>query len=96
MAYSPSTALPQRRSKTPTLPPSDSVSEWSKKIREMQKEVDADEEAERKKLEDEIAASRMKRASRRNTHILGSTAGTDQGGINSGELGNARKSFYLK
>lgn len=85
--------IPPRRAKTPSLPltSSDSVSEWSKKIREIQKEVDADEEAERKKLEDEIAASRLARASRRNTVIAGSGAISGAGGSSptGKELGSA-------
>ena len=83
---------PPGRAKTPSLPltSSDSVSEWSKKIREIQKEVDADEEAERRKLEDEIAASRIARASRRNTAIAGAgvLAGSPAGG---NEFGCASK-----
>lgn len=95
MAYSSGmSGLPPRRAKTPSLPltPSDSVTEWSKKIREIQKEVDADEEVERKKLEDEIAASRAARASRRNTVIAGSGAINTLGDTTtSNEIDNARK-----
>jgi hypothetical protein len=88
-----------RRAKTPSLPltASDSVSEWSKKIRDIQKEVDADEEAERKKLEDEIAASRLARASRRSTVIAGSgiLSGSTTAGVSGNELGCACKLSFL-
>lgn len=99
MAYSSGmSGLPPRRAKTPSLPltSSDSVTEWSRKIREIQKEVDADEEVERKKLEDEIAASRAARASRRNTVIAGSGAINNSGDAPSGnELGSAREWFRI-
>jgi hypothetical protein len=88
-AYDPTSRdNPPKRTKTPSIPitSSDSVTEWSRKIREIQREVDRDEEAERKKLEDEIAASRLARASRRNTVISGASAGSSSV---ANELGSA-------
>jgi hypothetical protein len=57
----------------------------------MQKEVDADEEAERKKLEDEIAASRAARANRRSIVNTGSSAisGSGTSPATENELGSA-------
>ncbi|KZT43494.1 hypothetical protein SISSUDRAFT_1029682 [Sistotremastrum suecicum HHB10207 ss-3] len=50
----------------PTEPPNTEtgLAEWSSKIRELQREVDRDEEAEQQRLEQEISASRQARASR--------------------------------
>lgn len=44
--------------------PEDGLAEWASKIKAMQQQVDADEEAEQKKLEQEIAASRLARQRR--------------------------------
>lgn len=40
------------------------LAEWTSKIKAMQKQVDADEEAEQRSLEEEIAASRLARLRR--------------------------------
>ncbi|KAH8828504.1 hypothetical protein DL96DRAFT_1603512 [Flagelloscypha sp. PMI_526] len=45
--------------------PGDGIADWASKIREIQRQVDADEQAEERRLADEIAASRLKRLSRR-------------------------------
>jgi hypothetical protein len=49
------------------LPKADSsgLAEWTSRIKAIQAQVDADEEAEQRRLEQEIAASRAKRMSRR-------------------------------
>jgi hypothetical protein len=44
--------------------PDTGLAEWTSKIKAMQRQVDADEEAEQKRLEDEIAASRLARLRR--------------------------------
>ncbi|KAL0575053.1 hypothetical protein V5O48_006898 [Marasmius crinis-equi] len=44
--------------------PEDGLSEWTSRIRALQQQVDADEEAEHRRLEEEIAASRMARMRR--------------------------------
>ncbi|KAK0485856.1 hypothetical protein IW261DRAFT_1329900 [Armillaria novae-zelandiae] len=44
--------------------PEDGLAEWASKIKAMQQQVDADEEAEQRKLEQEIAASRLARQRR--------------------------------
>jgi len=44
--------------------PEAGVAEWASKIKALQQQVDADEEAEQKKLEEEIAASRLARMRR--------------------------------
>lgn len=41
------------------------LAEWMSKIKALQKQVDADEEAEQKRLEDEIVAARQARLRRR-------------------------------
>lgn len=40
------------------------LADWASKIKDMQRQVDADEEAEHRKLEEEIHASRLARRSR--------------------------------
>lgn len=55
----------QRSSSFPK--PESGLSEWASKIKAMQRQVDADEESEQRRLEEEIAASRLARQSRRNT-----------------------------
>ncbi|KII92264.1 hypothetical protein PLICRDRAFT_50680 [Plicaturopsis crispa FD-325 SS-3] len=47
--------------------PETGLAEWTSKIKALQRQVDADEEAEQRRLEEEIAASRMARMSRRRT-----------------------------
>ncbi|KAK7053405.1 hypothetical protein VNI00_004031 [Paramarasmius palmivorus] len=44
--------------------PEDGLAEWTSKIRALQQQVDADEEAEHRRLEEEIAASRLARMRR--------------------------------
>jgi hypothetical protein len=51
------------------LPKDEGLAEWTSKIKAMQRQVDADEEAEQKRLEEEIAASRLARQ-RRSRGIL--------------------------
>jgi hypothetical protein len=51
---------------TPDLSNSETdLAEWMSKIKALQKQVDADEEAEQKRLEDEIVAARRARLRRR-------------------------------
>ena len=45
--------------------PETGLAEWTSKIKAMQRQVDADDEAEQRKLEEEIAASRIARMRRR-------------------------------
>lgn len=53
------------RPRTFELPkPETGLAEWTSKIKAMQRQVDADEEAEQKRLEEEIAASRLARLRR--------------------------------
>lgn len=44
--------------------PESDLAEWTSKIKALQRQVDADEEAEQKRLEEEIAASRLARLRR--------------------------------
>lgn len=44
--------------------PETGLAEWMSKIKAMQRQVDADDEAEQRKLEEEIAASRLARSRR--------------------------------
>ena len=44
--------------------PEAGIAEWASRIKALQRQVDEDEEAEQRKLEEEIAASRMKRLRR--------------------------------
>ncbi|KAI0062921.1 hypothetical protein BV25DRAFT_1939502 [Artomyces pyxidatus] len=48
----------------PTRTPDVGLAEWTQKIKAMQRQVDADEEEEQRKLEQEIAASRLARVRR--------------------------------
>ena len=48
-----------------TSKPETDLAEWTNKIKALQKQVDADEEAEQKRLEDEIVAARQARLRRR-------------------------------
>ncbi|QRV93825.1 peptidyl-prolyl cis-trans isomerase, cyclophilin-type protein [Ceratobasidium sp. AG-Ba] len=52
--------------------PEQGLQEWASRIKSIQAEVDRDEEAEQKKLEQEIAASRLARAQRREAKRLSS------------------------
>lgn len=54
----------QRYSDLPKPDASEGVGEWARKIKALQQQVDADEEAEHKRLQDEIAASRIARKRR--------------------------------
>lgn len=49
----------------PPSEPEKDLAEWTSKIKALQKQVDADEEAEQKRLEDEIVAARRARFRRR-------------------------------
>ena len=54
-----------RRHTTANYPkPEAGLAEWTSKIKAMQREVDADEEAEQRKFEEEIRASRLARSRR--------------------------------
>jgi hypothetical protein len=44
--------------------PDTGLAEWTSKIKALQRQVDADEEAEQRRLEEEIAASRLARLRR--------------------------------
>lgn len=62
-------ASPSARSYTLPKPPESGLAEWTQKIKALQRQVDADEEEEQKKLEQEIAASRLARV-RRSTRVV--------------------------
>ncbi|KAF9565525.1 hypothetical protein CPC08DRAFT_815295 [Agrocybe pediades] len=66
-----STSSPRRTHELPK--PETGLAEWTSKIKAMQREVDADEEAEQKRLEEEIAAAREARL-RRSSRGYGSRA----------------------
>ena len=53
----------RRTADTPAKPEA-GLAEWTSRIKELQRQVDADEEAETKRLEAEIAASRLARMQR--------------------------------
>ena len=55
---------PSRRRTFDVPKPEAGLAEWTNKIKELQREVDADEEAELRKLEEEIRASRLARSRR--------------------------------
>ena len=57
---------PSRRYTVSYPKPEAGLAEWTTKIKAIQREVDADEEAEQRKLEEEIRVSRLAR-SRRST-----------------------------
>lgn len=66
---SPSSSMASRR-RTFDLPkssPDAGLAEWTSKIKAIQQEVDRDEEVEQRRLQEEIAQSRLERARRRNT-----------------------------
>jgi hypothetical protein len=50
------------------------VAEWAQKIRALQRQVDEDEEEEHRKLEQEIAASRLARVRRSHGAVNGRTS----------------------
>ncbi len=58
--------LASRRRSTFDIPakPETGLAEWTSKIKALQRQVDEDEEAETKRLEQEIAASRLARMRR--------------------------------
>ena len=60
-----STDISSRR-RTHDMPskPEAGLAEWTSRIKELQRQVDEDEEAETRRLEEEIAASRMARLRR--------------------------------
>ena len=51
----------------PKSSPDAGLAEWTSRIKAIQQQVDRDEEAEQRRLQDEITRSRMERAKRRNT-----------------------------
>lgn len=59
-----------------TPKPDASLAEWTSKIKALQKQVDEDEEAETRRLEAEIAASRKARM-RRSTNLGSRTSSVD-------------------
>ncbi|KAJ3989956.1 hypothetical protein F5890DRAFT_979462 [Lentinula detonsa] len=61
---SPSTPSRSRYSDLPKLDNADGAIDWARKVRALQQQVDADEEAEYKRLQEEIAASRIARKRR--------------------------------
>ena len=67
-------ASPSRARTFETPKPETGLAEWTSKIKAMQRQVDADEEAEQKRLEDEIAASRLARLRRSHGPGYGSRA----------------------
>ncbi|KAF8515440.1 hypothetical protein JB92DRAFT_2914786 [Gautieria morchelliformis] len=62
-----STASHRRTFDLPKSSPDAGLAEWTSKIKAIQQEVDRDEEAEQRRLQEEIAKSRLDRARRRNT-----------------------------
>lgn len=54
----------QRRTIDVPAKPESGLAEWTSKIKALQRQVDEDEEAETKRLEEEIAASRLARMRR--------------------------------
>ena len=69
----------RRWTATPSTTPSkpeDDLTEWTNKIKAIQRAVDEDEEAEQKRLEEEIRASRLAR-SRRSMGMVPSVTGSD-------------------
>ena len=64
------------------LPKDEGLAEWTSKIKAMQRQVDADEEAEQKRLEEEIAASRLARQRR------------SRGIVYAGQVANQNKCEY--
>ena len=70
--------LASRRRSTVDVPmkPEAGLAEWTSKIKALQRQVDEDEEAETRRLEAEIAASRKARM-RRSTNLGSRTSSTD-------------------
>ncbi|CEL60808.1 hypothetical protein RSOLAG1IB_04047 [Rhizoctonia solani AG-1 IB] len=62
---SPQPASSRRRTFDYSHQPEQGLQEWASRIKSIQAEVDQDEQAEQKRLEEEIAASRLARAQRR-------------------------------
>lgn len=69
---------PSRRATFDLPKPETGLAEWTNKIKALQRQVDADEEAEQKRLEEEIAAARRARLRR--------SRGAGYGGDNSVDL----------
>lgn len=69
---------PSSRRNTLNIPskPDSSLAEWTSKIKELQRQVDDDEEAETRRLEAEIAASRQARL-RRSTGYASRSSSVD-------------------
>jgi len=72
--------VPRRWTATPsanTQNPEDDLTEWTNKIKAIQRAVDEDEEAEQKRLEEEIKASRLARTRRKSIGMTPSVTGSD-------------------
>lgn len=68
---------PSRRRTVDYPKPETGLAEWTSKIKALQREVDADEEAEQIRLEEEIRASRLARSrTRRSTGPDSPSAGS--------------------
>jgi hypothetical protein len=70
------TSTSPTRSRYSVPRPETGLAEWASRIKAIQQQVDADEEAEQRKLEEEIAASRMARL-RRSRGVGGQDSPTD-------------------
>ncbi|KIJ49349.1 hypothetical protein M422DRAFT_246441 [Sphaerobolus stellatus SS14] len=72
MDSSSSMASRRRTFELPKSTPDEGLVEWASKIKAIQQEVDEDEEAERRRLQEEIERSRMERARRRSALTVSS------------------------
>lgn len=73
------TATPSKSRYEQVPKPEAGLAEWTSRIKAMQRQVDADEEAEQRKLEEEIAASRLARIRRSKGLGYGSRISTELG-----------------
>ncbi|KAF5370757.1 hypothetical protein D9758_001968 [Tetrapyrgos nigripes] len=71
--------------------PEEGLAEWASRIKALQRQVDADEEAEHKRLEEEIAASRMARMRRSRGGGNGSRANSVDLGLNKESLASLKE-----
>jgi hypothetical protein len=69
--------ISSRRQTAEPSKPETGLAEWTSKIKAMQRQVDADEEAEQKRLEEEIAASRLARIRRSHGLVSGRSESLD-------------------
>jgi hypothetical protein len=72
----------------------DDLAEWASRIKAMQRQVDEDDQAEQRKLEEEIAKSRMKRL--RRSQMYASRPGTPDLGMCTPLLWRAARCVMLK